>query len=89
MRVPAQINSPFSSSSSPALYRRKIAAAPANQRGPDDLADAELLDAYSQAVIRVVEAVSPAVIGLSAGKDGRRRIGVGFPGDRRWLRIDQ
>jgi S1-C subfamily serine protease len=39
-------------------------------RGQESLADAEVLDAYSQAVIRVVEAVSPAVIGLAAGDGG-------------------
>ncbi len=45
-------------------------AGPRGGRGQDDLADSELLDAYSQAVIRVVEAVSPAVIGLAASDGG-------------------
>ena len=44
----------------------------------DKFADADLLDAYSQAVIGVVEAVSPAVIGLAAGDDGRHGSGSGF-----------
>jgi S1-C subfamily serine protease len=39
-------------------------------------ADAELLDAYSQAVIHVVETVSPAVISI-AGDDARGRGGAG------------
>jgi S1-C subfamily serine protease len=38
--------------------------------------DAELLDAYSQAVIRVVETVSPAVISVT-GRDGDGRSGGG------------
>jgi len=42
-----------------------------SQAGKNDRADADLLDAYSQAVIGVVDAVSPAVVGL-AGSDGER-----------------
>src|SRR5258705_3943406 len=38
--------------------------------------DADLLDAYSQAVIRVVQQVGPAVITV-AGKEGPGRGGVG------------
>ena len=38
--------------------------------------DADLLDAYSQAVIRVVQQVGPAVITVS-GKEGPGRGGVG------------
>ncbi len=53
-------------------------ARPGNERGQDKLADADLLDAYSQAVIRVVEAVSPAAIGLAAGTGGRGGSGAGF-----------
>lgn len=42
-------------------------------------ADAALLDAYSQAVIRVVEAVSPAVVGISTGRsEGQGGLGSGF-----------
>jgi S1-C subfamily serine protease len=43
--------------------------------------DVELLDAYSRAVINVVEAVGPAVVGISLGKeiheDGDQKIGAG------------
>ena len=53
-------------------------ARPETRREKDKLADADLLDAYSQAVIRVVEAVSPAVIGLAAGEGGRGGSGSGF-----------
>jgi S1-C subfamily serine protease len=53
-------------------------ARPASERGQEKLADADLLDAYSQAVIRVVEAVSPAAIGLAAGAGGRGGSGAGF-----------
>ena len=53
-------------------------ARPGNQPGRDQLTDADLLDAYSQAVIRVVEAVSPAVIGLAASEGGRGGSGSGF-----------
>src|SRR5688572_12843415 len=41
--------------------------------------DADLLDAYSQAVIHVVETVSPAVISLTGrDSDGRGGAGSGF-----------
>lgn len=48
------------------------------QRADRSMADTDLLDAYSQAVIGVVEAVSPAVIGLSAGEGNRGGSGSGF-----------
>ena len=51
---------------------------PGNQPRQDRLADADLLDAYSQAVIRVVEAVSPAVIGLAGSEGDRGGSGSGF-----------
>jgi S1-C subfamily serine protease len=52
------------------------ASQPVN-RGP--IADADLLDAYSQAVIHVVETVSPAVINISGrDADGRGGAGSGF-----------
>ena len=43
---------------------------------PGARADAELLDAYSQAVVNVVETVSPAVVGL-AGRQGTQSSGSG------------
>jgi S1-C subfamily serine protease len=38
--------------------------------GETGKSDSELLDAYSRAVITVVEAVGPAVVGISVGKNG-------------------
>jgi S1-C subfamily serine protease len=44
-----------------------------------EASDAELLDAYSQAVIRVVERVGPAVVSITgAGEDPRGGSGSGF-----------
>jgi S1-C subfamily serine protease len=39
--------------------------------GPEASSGVELLDAYSQAVISVAEAVGPAVVGIIAGQEGR------------------
>jgi S1-C subfamily serine protease len=51
-------------------------ATPPSGPPPDD---ASLLDAYSQAVVRVVESLGPAVIGVSnAAADGRGGSGSGF-----------
>lgn len=36
--------------------------------GPSEASDAELLDAYSRAVIKVVEAIGPSVVSISIGK---------------------
>ena len=36
--------------------------------GPGETTDVELLDAYSRAVIKVVDAVGPAVVGISVGQ---------------------
>jgi S1-C subfamily serine protease len=36
--------------------------------GPGEASDVELLDAYSRAVIKVVDAVGPAVVGISVGQ---------------------
>jgi S1-C subfamily serine protease len=41
------------------------------QVGPEASSGVELLDAYSQAVITVAEAVGPAVVGIIAGQEGR------------------
>ena len=41
------------------------------QPGPASDADLELLDAYSRAVVSVVDAVGPAVVSISAGKNQR------------------
>lgn len=50
-----------------------------NPPGPGPADESALLDAYSQAVVRVVETVSPAVIGISsAGAAGRGPHGSGF-----------
>jgi hypothetical protein len=53
--------------------------------------DADLLDAYSRAVIGVVETVSPAVISVSGlhGDRGPRRLGHGLFDYARRLRSDQ
>ena len=47
------------------------------EAGPDAASDTELLDAYSRAVITVVEAVGPAVVSIAVNKtlrDGWRRM---------------
>ena len=41
--------------------------------GPGDASDVELLDAYSRAVITVVDAVGPAVVSISVGQRRLRR----------------
>ena len=41
--------------------------------GTDDRTEVELLDAYSRAVITVVDAVGPAVVGIFSGGNGRAR----------------
>ena len=50
---------------------------PAGRRVPAPLSDASLLDAYSQAVVNVVETVSPAVLSLT-GAGSRGGSGSGF-----------
>ncbi len=51
----------------------------ARRSGDDDNPDANLLDAYSRAVIQVVDDVSPAVIGVTAEERGPRSgSGSGF-----------
>ncbi len=55
-------------------HQRKLAhSQPVNRPA---FGDADLLDAYSQAVIHVVETVSPAVISIS-GRDADGRGGCG------------
>jgi S1-C subfamily serine protease len=57
--------------------RRNAGAAQPNRRPP--AGDADLLDAYSQAVIHVVETVAPAVISVSGAEaGGRGGAGSGF-----------
>lgn len=59
------------------------AGEPAEGRGqvaPAQGSDVELLDAYSRAVIKVVEGVSPVVVGISAGREpqaGGEQAGAG------------
>ena len=55
------------------------AATPAAVSSPP-ARDAELLDAYSQAVVDVVEAVGPAVIGVRAGRRSDEGRAPGAPG---------
>lgn len=53
--------------------------APRQRATPRGLPEGDLLDAYSQAVIRVVELVSPAVISVTGtGPEGRGGSGSGF-----------
>jgi len=42
---------------------------------PGEASDVELLDAYSRAVIKVVDAVGPAVVGISVGKKSGQNAG--------------
>jgi len=49
--------------------------------------DADLLDAYSQAVVQVVRQVGPAVLTISG--EGKQGVGSGFVITPRWLRPDQ
>jgi S1-C subfamily serine protease len=62
--------------SSPQESGRRPAAAHDAQR--DQVRDADLLDAYSQAVINVAESVGPAVIAIASQSDARTGIGSGF-----------
>jgi len=48
------------------------------EMGPGEASDVELLDAYSRAVIKVVDAVGPAVVGISVGQQSS-------PGDQTGL----
>ena len=57
------------------------AASQPAQRQQPAADDVELLDAYSRAVIHVVETVSPAVVSVSGELGGERGgAGSGFPG---------
>jgi S1-C subfamily serine protease len=56
------------------LINAKNAGASPQRRweaGPDEPSDTDLLDAYSRAVISVVDAVGPAVVSISVGKESR------------------
>lgn len=44
-----------------------------SQAGPGEAADLELLDAYSRAIIKVVEEVGPAVVGVTSGSRSLRQ----------------
>lgn len=62
------------------LWRRAATAqaVPIDHRHPgSELADEELLDAYSKAVIGVVDTVSPSVVHVQVRGGGRRSAGVG------------
>ncbi|HEX7127550.1 MAG TPA: trypsin-like peptidase domain-containing protein [Thermodesulfobacteriota bacterium] len=50
---------------------RPAPGAPSSPRSPDTPSDLDLLDAYSSAVVSVVEAVGPAVVSLSVGAGPR------------------
>src|SRR5262249_33086063 len=55
------------------------AGSESSQRRPQQPEDSHLLDAYSQAVVNVVDAVSPSVIGISADREaGPSGSGSGF-----------
>jgi S1-C subfamily serine protease len=43
-----------------------------SQAGPQESVDLEFLDAYSRAIIRVVEEVGPAVVGVTIGVESQR-----------------
>jgi S1-C subfamily serine protease len=56
---------------------RYEAAARSSQTVPAGTSDVELLDAYSRAVIQVVETVGPAVVGISVGRQEQGQAGAG------------
>jgi S1-C subfamily serine protease len=64
------------------LLRNEIEAPPRDERQPVELlpGDGELLDAYSDAVTGVVEAVSPAVVHLGVRQEMQGRGGQRFEG---------
>jgi S1-C subfamily serine protease len=49
---------------------------------PEPLSDAELLDAYSRAVVRAVDLVSPSVVNIEAHRPPRGRSGANGDGSR-------
>ncbi|MFI5355250.1 MAG: hypothetical protein ACHQX0_06530, partial [Desulfobaccales bacterium] len=44
-----------------------------SQAGPLETSDLELLDAYSRAIVQVVEEVGPAVVGITIGVQSPRQ----------------
>jgi S1-C subfamily serine protease len=46
---------------------------PGTQAGPGEGSDLELLDAYSRAIVKVVEEVGPAVVGITTGSPSPRQ----------------
>jgi S1-C subfamily serine protease len=79
MEVTVTTNDPHSRSTWLRIASHDSAGSEPSQRRPQQPEDSHFLDAYSQAVVNVVDAVSPSVIGISGDREvGPSGAGSGF-----------